>query len=679
MTGRLTEEIPEPRDMAALALVAEAKREEDARTIRAYAKKHGKPKAMALARALKWSAADFEALFARKPKDRPEAEAAADDGRPPSEGAGDAPPADDGPRWIKAQNPVKPVPADFPVRPLGVSSDPRDPLYHYLNPLGQLRSLNASDHSAAGLKGLLAPKSEALWEVWPKFNLTTNKQDGFKADRASESLMKACAARGVFDAEKRVRGVGAWRAEDGSITLHAGDGVQVAGVWKDPGEHGGYLYTRQEATPRPDPALREDWRDLIGETLTKLDSWNWRDEARAPALGHCLGSVLLFAWMAGSTIGGALRWRPMIWITGEAGSGKSSLFDLIVAVLGDLLKIEDATEASVRGANVMATRPVLLDEVENDPNSRRGKALMDLAKIAASGGRSTRSSSDHKVVEFVLRSPFMFSSVLIPPMAGPIVSRFCILDVDRIEKARGLTLDAPRLAATGRVMRRRMLDGWARFEETLALWRGTMAEFGHDARGADTFGYLLAFVDLALWDEPADVDTRRAVAACLSREAIEAKSGGSDGTRAMLDFVGSFPLDAFRGGTKFTIGSLTAAACGLTIGDGSSIGTPEGCREILRERGIYVNRDWRTRDDFPDGPPDNWSLGQYRVALPNRHEGLRQIFANSNWHTGSGMTGVWVQAMRRLPGVLAENSRRLGGRGWSVPAEVFLQLDESTG
>jgi hypothetical protein len=32
-----------------------------------------------------------------------------------------------------------------------------------------------------------------------------------------------------------------------------------------------------------------------------------------------------------------------------------------------------------------------------------------------------------------------------------------------------------------------------------------------------------------------------------------------------------------------------------------------------------------------------------------------------------------VQAMRRLPGVLRENSRKLGGRGWSVPVEVFLQ------
>ena len=46
--------------------------------------------------------------------------------------------------------------------------------------------------------------------------------------------------------------------------------------------------------------------------------------------------------------------------------------------------------------------------------------------------------------------------------------------------------------------------------------------------------------------------------------------------------------------------------------------------------------------------------------------------SRSRWRTEPGATGGWVQAMRRLPGVLPENSRRLGGRGWSVPADVFL-------
>jgi hypothetical protein len=299
---------------------------------------------------------------------------------------------------------------------------------------------------------------------------------------------------------------------------------------------------------------------------------------------------------------------------------------------------------------------------------------VQLARIAASGATATRSSADHKIVEFVLRSPFLFSSIIIPPMLGQDVSRFAVLDMDPIEGSRGLKLDMPRLAAVGRTLRRRTLTGWARIEETLGLWRETLASFGHDARGCDTFGYLLAFADLALWDEPADADTRAELAGLVSREAIEAKTSGSDGSQSMLQFLATTAVDAFRGGTKFTVGSLVEAAAGLHLGTDKDVGTPSGCAEVLRERGVYVARDERYAGSFGgEPPPPNWQERQWRVTLPNQHEGLRLIFAPSRWRTEAGATGGWVQAMRRLPGALPENSRKLGGRGWSVPVEVFLQ------
>ena len=137
-------------------------------------------------------------------------------------------------------------------------------------------------------------------------------------------------------------------------------------------------------------------------------------------------------------------------------------------------------------------------------------------------------------------------------------------------------------------------------------------------------------------------------------------------------------MDAFRGGTKFTIGTLIEGVAQIYVASDGSAATPEACRDILRERGIFVERDGRIEGDFgPGAQPETWRRGQWRVTLPNQHEGLRNIFAPSRWRTEPGATGGWVQAMRRLPGVLAENSRKLGGRGWSVPVEVFLQVEDA--
>lgn len=661
---------------------AEARRDADARAIRECAKKQGRDTAWRLARALKWSADDFEKLLAPKAKaKKPEARSAvtpADASGEEGGGAGTPPPPSDpagegdDPRWKRPKEPIKPLPDNFPVRPLGRTGT----VFHYLDPLQQLVSLSFADHSAMGLRALFGQRIGALWEHWPKWNAGTGNQSGFQADRVAESLMHAGSKRGIFDAPGKVRGTGAWLGADGGLALHCGDAVFIQGKWSPPGEYDGFIYTAHEGSPRPADGAGS--RDAVLELLDKLDSWNWRRDSDGDIgamawEGHAFASLLLLGWLAAATVGGALRWRPMVWLTGEAGSGKSGLFSLLVALLGDIMKVENASEASVRGALGQSTRPVLLDEVENDPKSPKNVRLVELARIAASGGTATRSSSDHKVTSFTLRSAFMFSSIIIPPMLGQDISRFIVLDMDPIEGARGLTIDAVRMAAIGRSLRRRVVDGWPRLEATLALWRAALATLGHDARGADTYGYIFAFVDLALWDEAADADTMAALCGLVSREAIEQKTSGSDGSVAMLQFVASTAIDAFRGGTKFTIGTLVAVASVQPGADQEGAGTAASAGQILRERGVFVERDMRVPGDFPGAPPANWKQAQFRVTLPNQHEGLRLIFAPSRWRTEPGATGGWVQAMRRLPGVLPENSRKLGGRGWSVPVETFLQ------
>ncbi len=657
---------------------AEARRAADESSIKAAVKRGGRDTAYRLARTLGWTAQEFEALLA--PRGRPKsAKPKEDEAPPPADDApSSAPGGGDGSRFTKAAEPIKPLPDGFPLKPLGKQGS----LFHYLDPLGQVRSVVASDHSAMGLRDLLGPHIGAAWEHFPKFSAASGNQDGWKADRLAESLMQSCARRGIFDAISRVRGRGAWLDEMGGLVLHAGDGVLYGGEWKPTGELGKFIYSAQEAGPRPADAMPES-ADWLHEILGILDTWSWRSDADSGAMrygGHSFQSILVAGFVAGAIFGGALPWRPMMWVTGSAGSGKSELLRVVGLLCGDALEFQNATEASVRGVIGQSTRPVILDEVENKADGGgRNSRLVELTLVMASGGKAARSSSDHTVTTFELRSSALFGSIVIPAMQGAVVSRFVVLDLDPLPKGAKLDPDIGafyrKLTELGRQVRAAVIAGWPRLSETRALWAKTLADLGHNQRSQDVYGNLLALFDLLMWREAADSDTREELARMVSLEAIEQKTSGTSDTMAMLQFVGTTLIDAFRGGTKYTVWTLIKVAVDWK-GAAPVAGEPTMIRELLRERGVYVERDHRTFDDFVRNgvePPVNWAQQGWRVTLPNQSEGLRAIFAASRWRTDPGATGGWSQEMQRLAGVLPENSRKLGGRGWSVPVEVFLR------
>lgn len=630
--------------------------EADAESILGARERLGEARARKVGRAFGWTNKQLDKLLA------PPAPARGDDpdlsdGSGGGEASPSPPPSPDGEGWKPARDPIKKLPDDCPVKPLGVSGA----TFWYLDPLQQLRDLSASDHSAMGLRALFGKRVDFLWSTFPKFSAATGNQNGWQADRATESLMNACAARGVFDGYSHVRGLGAWRGADGGLVLHAGDGVLVRGEWLPPGEYDGYLYPAYEPTPRP-AETAEGYRAHCEFLLSLFDGWNWRAGLDPDSGvsgkdfshgGHNLASLLLFGFAGGAIVGGALKWRPLIWLTGEAGSGKSTLLDVVKDLIGDIVKSADATPAGVWTALGNSTRAVLLDEVENDPHSPKTKRLVELARKASSGDVILRGSADHKGAEFKAQSSFLFSSIIIPPMMSQDRTRFAVLDLAPIEGGKALKLDVVRIAAAGRVMRRRILDRWADWPERLEIWRESLAKRGHSARGADQFGTLLAMADLIMHDEVADSDTRDEICAMI------APPQAASNAETMLNHLMSIPLEVFRGGTRYTVGQLVYWAAiadfGAKLEEDSPV-TPSAAANALEAHGVYVARG-------PDG---------FRVVLPNQHSGLARLFEGSQWRTEAGATGGWAQAMQRLPGAKAENSRKFGGRGWSVPVKVFL-------
>jgi len=160
----------------------------------------------------------------------------ADGGSAPPDGPpGDIPPADDeepdGPRFIKKRDPVKALPPDCPVTPVGYNGT----TCYFLNPHRQLIPMTKGQFGAEGLRLLFGSRQDWLWEAFPKYNEKTGVQSGWKADQAAESLIKAATDKGWFDADEMIRGMGGWRGQANELVLHCGSAVLVNGEAHPPG------------------------------------------------------------------------------------------------------------------------------------------------------------------------------------------------------------------------------------------------------------------------------------------------------------------------------------------------------------------------------------------------------------------------------------------------------------
>jgi hypothetical protein len=191
-------------------------------------------------------------------------------------------------------------------------------------------------------------------------------------------------------------------------------------------------------------------------------------------------------------------------------------------VIGEsaMVKASDATAAGLWQAVGHASLPVALDELESEEDNRKNSNIIKLARHAASGGQTLRGGSDHKGTDFTVRSAFLFSSILMPPMLGQDVSRMAVLQLNALAGVSPPALEPVLLAQFGAIFRRRILDHWHRFPELLESWRQALSTKGHSGRSADQFGTLMACADLLLSDFMPDGDSLEEWTELLKRSTL---------------------------------------------------------------------------------------------------------------------------------------------------------------
>lgn len=267
---------------------------------------------------------------------------------------------------------------------------------------------------------LVALAPLAYWTTY----FPNEKSSGICFKSAAQNIMDQCLSRGFYDPATR-RGRGAWR-DDGRTVYHLGNALWVDNVLTALPDHkSSYIYEMQRKLKKPPDSSMSDDDGL--KIIEVASSFRWRMEASAP---------LLAGWIALAPVCGALNWRPHIWITGGAGSGKSTILNGFVnPLLNDMAVFVqgNSTEAGIRQTLTSDALPVLIDESEqnNDRERNRMQSIIALMRQASSesAAQTLKGTVAGKSMHFLVRSMFCLSSIQVGLMHQADHERISVLSL----------------------------------------------------------------------------------------------------------------------------------------------------------------------------------------------------------------------------------------------------------
>ena len=226
-----------------------------------------------------------------------------------------------------------------------------------------------------------------------------------------------------------IRGRGAWMEGD-RMVIHTGKRLLIDGEavpirsYRSP-----YVYE-----------INEELGFGFGEKLKGTEAAKLLYEVKWLNWEREIDAYLLAGWCVIAPFCGVMNWRPHIWVTGPAGSGKSWAMENIVRrMLGaTALPVQGkSTEAGIRGTLKFDALPVLYDEADVDgyADKERVQGILALARAASysDGGSIAKGTQSGNSRTYITRSCFAFSSIGIQLNQQSDRSRFSILTLKKFE------------------------------------------------------------------------------------------------------------------------------------------------------------------------------------------------------------------------------------------------------
>lgn len=529
------------------------------------------------------------------------------------------------------------LPPNHPVRVVGRNSSGTE--YYFLTATGHFRTVSRFDGRA--LADLYAPLLNTLKWSWPAFGdkkvLDPDTGEEVKKqvvkrverDMAWDCLMAEAARKPDFDPNAQHRGRGGWQDTQGRFIWHSGNWLWTADgkklVRSRPAEHDGFLYTRQKATIEPwsEPVTAEE--SPARRILADLRTWNWQRPYLDP--------VLVLGWIVTALMSGALKARPILFATGGAGVGKSTLLELMRSSLdGAVTTTVNTTAAGIYQKAKLDSLPFLVDELESKPGSTRADNVIELARVAYTGGDISRGGQDHEATTFTARNSFGFFAINPPPMGPQDKSRMAICSLSRHSHQKELRLTL-KPETDGRMLLRQVMDGWGEFQGKILpdIWDELRPQ-KLDSRAIDTYGTLLAAAELVVGKEALEevglpmADVGHLGELVASATSIE-RSETLDNWHECLDHLFQSPIDSWRDGVKPTVGRV----CEDLRNNGDAV--------VAKDKLALVNLGCISRGKHPTAK----ELGPL-LAVPTDGPMLKKVFADTKYHNG-----VWWTALKGGP------------------------------
>jgi len=300
---------------------------------------------------------------------------------------------------------------------LGHSSDK---YYFTSNSNRQIVTITASNFS---LNSLLNLQTHDYWQE--KFPKTDNANPQIDLHQATNFLMRKAREKGIF-ASGRLRGRGVWRDRRRTV-LHCGNAIfdlQSQRSYELGRFETDYIY---ELGQSYEPPFQKDRHP---KSLLELTSkFNWTD-TNSP--------YILAGWIAIARFSGWLRWRPHIWITGQKGTGKSTVID---EFLKNLLGLQSyyfeggSTAAGIRQEIQCDAVPIIFNEAEtsDQKTGAKIKSILELARQASSDsdGYICKGTPSGNGLKYKMSSMFCLASIRVNLQEEQDKSRFSVLELSK--------------------------------------------------------------------------------------------------------------------------------------------------------------------------------------------------------------------------------------------------------
>lgn len=394
--------------------------------------------------------------------------------------------------------------------------------FYFLDAVGQLRDLSASQvGKREDLMSLFLDEGMWLTVAYPCRRMKkVQRADGseveefvtvdFNKNQAAAWLMAECRRAGLYGAHIKIRRPGVWPGEDGRPIVHCGD--KVFPIGKRPltagTREGNQIWAA--APPEPRPADKPVGTEIAGRLQTEIGRlWNFRREGGEIAVMGLLGCAYL---------GAAISWRPAGFLTGAAGSGKSSLLSVIRAACPMSFYTNDTTKAGIEQSLEGRAMPSFIDEASDREDQRGARALLDLV-LSASGGEGTKGSrggKEGKARHIEVAGSILMASIAPPDMKAQHFGRFTVIDLDKAAVGADHSTEHRQLQdwvrSHGPGLWRRALEGWQRLPACAEKFRAALGEKGCSPRDIDQLSALLCGHWILLDnDVPDEHGARRAV------------------------------------------------------------------------------------------------------------------------------------------------------------------------